>query len=275
MEHDRRGSGRGGAAVSESEALHVPEVPPDYYEQLSRIDTDHWFYSGTRAIGASLLGERLERRGQHLLDAGCGAGGLLLWARDLGAFERLCGVDVSPEALEFAGKAVPEADLRLAPLRELPFEGDSFDVVLCTDVLQHVEEDDVQASLAELRRVLRHDGALLMRTGGARRHRREGPEWRVYDPRTLTAALEGAGFRCERVTYVNMVGSLLEAVRGRRPRGPSETRHGVPAVRKSPSNSVGLWLLQAEARYLARPSRRLPYGHTMLTLASPQKRDPS
>jgi len=256
--------------VSEREALHVPEVPPDYYEQLSRIDTEHWFYRGTRSIGASLLGDRLERRGQHLLDAGCGAGGILSWARDLGSFERLCGVDVSPQALELAGKAVPEADLRLAPLRELPFEDDSFDVVLCTDVLQHVEEDHVQASLAELRRVLKHDGALLLRTGAARRLRREGPEWRVYDPRTLTATLEDAGFRCERVTYVNMVGSLLEAARGRRPRGPSETRHGVPALRRSSTNALGLWLLRAEARYLARPERRLPFGHTMLTLASPR-----
>jgi ubiquinone/menaquinone biosynthesis C-methylase UbiE len=257
--------------VSQSQTLHVPEVPPDYYEQLSRIDREHWWYRGMRTIAASLLGERLQRRGQALLDAGCGTGGFLTWARDLGSFDRLCGVDVSPEALEFTGKAIPEADLHLAPMRDLPFEDDSFDVVLCSMVLQHVEEDDVPASLAEVRRVLRPNGAFLMCTGGARRLRREGPEWRVYDRRSLTAALEEAGFRCERVTYVNVVGSLLDAARGRRPRGPSETRHGVPALRPAATNTMGLRLLQAEARYLARRSRRLPYGHTLVALATPQK----
>jgi ubiquinone/menaquinone biosynthesis C-methylase UbiE len=257
--------------VSQSEALHVPEVPPDYYEQLSRIDREHWWYRGMREIAASLLGERLERRGQHLLDAGCGTGGFLIWARELGSFERLCGVDVSPEALEFTGKAIPEADLRLAPMRDLPFDDDSFDVVLSSMVLQHVEEDDVPGSLAEVRRVLKPEGAFVMCTGGARRLRREGPEWRVYDARTLAAALEDAGLRCERVTYVNVVGSLLDAARGRRPRAPDETRHGVPALRPSATNAMGLRLLQAEARYLARPSRRLPYGHTIVALATPRK----
>jgi SAM-dependent methyltransferase len=258
--------------VTVSEAPHVPEVPPDYYEKLARVDREHWWYRGMRTMTASLLGDRLERRGQSLLDLGCGTGGFLLWARELGSFERVCGVDVSADAVEFTGKAIPEADVRLAPLRELPFEDDSFDVALCNNVLQHVEEDDVEASLAEVRRVLKPDGALVICTGGARSFRREGPEWRVYDPGSLRAALEGAGLPCELVSYVNVVGSLLDAVRGRGPRGPSETWDGVPAIRPPRTNAMGLRLLEAEARYLgAGTSRRLPYGHTIVALATAAK----
>jgi SAM-dependent methyltransferase len=256
--------------VNENAALRPPEVPPDYYERMAQIDRTHWWHRGMRSIAAALLGDRLERGGLHLLDAGCGTGGFLLWARELGKFERLCGVDLSSEAIEFAGRAVPEGDLHLAPLRDVPYDDDSFHLVVCNDVLQHVGEPDVEPSLSELRRVLRPDGALLVRTNGARRGWREGPEWRAYDPAALGSDLEGAGFRCERLTFVNMAGSLWASLRGQGPRGPSDTRHGLPAATGSRTSDLRFRVLEAEARYLARAPRRLPYGHTLLALASPR-----
>jgi SAM-dependent methyltransferase len=248
-------------------------VPGDYYRSIHQVESDHWWHQGMRAITAAMLSERLERRhGQHLLDAGCGTGGFLRWALDLGAFEHVSGVDISPEAIELARRQVPEGDLGVAPVAELPFEPDSFDVVVMNDVLQHVLEREVQQSLGEVRRVLRPGGVLFLRTNGGIRARRVQDDWRLYDRGALAATLEGAGFRCERVTYVNLVGSLWGALRGRSPRAPSKSRHGIASPAGKFVNALGRGLLGAEARYLARPGRRLPYGHTLVALATPSNK---
>jgi SAM-dependent methyltransferase len=95
--------------------------------------------------------------GKEVLDAGCGVGyGLALLAERDPA--RLVGVDVAAEALERAGGA--PAELVQADLRELPLESDSFDVVVCFEVIEHVEGHE--RVLDELRRVLRPGGTLLI-----------------------------------------------------------------------------------------------------------------
>ena len=155
----------------------------------------------------------------------------------------------------------------VASLSALPLETASFDLAVANDVLQHVPERELGRSLDELRRVLRPGARLLVRTNGARRPRREGEDFRVYDRASLAATLEAAGFRCLRLTYANTVGSLLSLARGQAPRGPTAGRHGIPAEAGKVATGVGQRLLRAEARYLAGPGRSLPYGHTLFALA--------
>jgi O-antigen biosynthesis protein len=95
--------------------------------------------------------------GKAVLDAGCGVGyGTRLLAEHGPA--RLVGVDISAEAL--AQAPAESAELVEADLRELPFEADSFDVVVCFEVIEHV--DDHERVMEELRRVLRPPGILLI-----------------------------------------------------------------------------------------------------------------
>ena len=112
----------------------------------------------------------------------------------------MAGVDISAEAVELARDAVPGAELHVAPVHDLPFQDSSFDVAVLNDVLQHVDEDEVDAGLRELRRVLRPDGVLLVRTNGGRHARREQADWRLYDAGSLEAELEAAGFGVLRIT---------------------------------------------------------------------------
>jgi len=252
-----------------SRAAPTPLVPPDYYRAIAEVDEAHWWHRGMREIERALLGERLRRAGVRLLDVGCGAGGFLAWIREEAPEAAVAGVDVSEEAVAIARERLPDVDLRVAGASSLPYDDASSDLVTLNDVLQHVPEDLVGASLLELRRVLAPGGALLVRTNGARRARRPSREWRLYDAPTLRAELERAGFRCDRLTHANLVGSAWETARGRGPAPPSATSHGVPgASRSSGLDSLKLRLLLAEARWLARPGRSLPYGHTLLALAS-------
>lgn len=243
-------------------------VPRDYYERIHEVEERHPWHRGMRAISVALLGDRL-LRSRRLLDAGCGTGGFLRFVLDAGRFDTACGTDVSAEAIELASRRVPEASFTVAPLRSLPFPDGFFDLVVCNDVLQHVPESHVGESLAELRRVMSVDATLLLRTNGALRGRRECHDWRVYDGAGLAALLERSGLRCERVTYANLAGSACALARGRRPRAPSEHRHGIPSATSGRAGALPLALLRAEARYLAGGHRRLPYGHTLLTVASP------
>lgn len=244
-------------------------VPPDYYRRLDEAERTHWFNRGMEEISAALLGDRLSRPGLALLDAGCGTGGFLRFARDLGVFARLCGVDVSAEAIELARRELPEAELHVGTLAAVPFDDASFDVVALNDVLQHIEEAEVETSLRELRRVTRPEGSLLVRTNGGRRPDRPRSDWRLYSRGALAAELSRGGFRVERVTYANTAVSLLRAARGLTPKPPTETTAGIPPPSGEFATAVGSLLLELEARYLAHPGRTLPYGHTLLAVARP------
>jgi SAM-dependent methyltransferase len=247
----------------------VKSVPADYYGQLAESEDRHWWYAGVRSIAGALLGQRL-RRGGSLLDAGCGTGGNLRWARELGTFDRLAGVDVSAEAVTAAQRLVPEAELQVGSIRELPFPDTSFDLVLLNDVIQHVHENELAVALGELRRVLHPDGALLVRTNGALRPRRARADWRTYSAASLRDELARAGFAVERITHANMLLSTWPISRGRSPRPPTKERHGIPIPGSAMKARLGLSLLDLERRYLAKPGRRLPYGHTLIAVATPR-----
>ena len=250
-----------------SEAVPTPVVPPDYYRAIAEVDQSHWWHRGMLEISRALLGARLDRPGLRLLDAGCGTGGFLLWACDTASLGSVAGVDVSDEALRLAQARLPGVDLHLAPVSSMPFADAAFDLVVLNDVLQHIREDDVERSLLELRRVLAPGGALLVRTNA----RRPSAEWRIYDVGTLAAELERAGLAWERLTHANLVGSLWAAARGWHPSPPSATSHGVPAAGSPAADGLKLRLLRLEARYLSRPGRSLPYGHTLFALAIPAR----
>jgi SAM-dependent methyltransferase len=244
----------------------VRAIPSDYYERMHAVEERHWWHRGMHEIELALLQGSLGPD-VRLLDAGCGTGGCLRFLLDRGVLASAAGVDVSAEAIELARERVPEAELSVASVTNLPFEDRVFDAAVLNDVLQHVAEADAARSLAEVRRVLRPGAPLVVRTGGARRARRERDDWRLYDRPTLVAALQSAGLEPERVTYANLAGSALDAVRGRRPRAPTAEADGIPTLPPAAVGAVMLRLLRAEALYLRRPGRRLPYGHTLLAVA--------
>jgi 2-polyprenyl-6-hydroxyphenyl methylase/3-demethylubiquinone-9 3-methyltransferase len=102
--------------------------------------------------------------GQLWLDAGCGTGHLLrqLLERDC----KVIGVDASKEMLHAAqrltgdGKAAPHGYCRIRTIGCLPFSDTTFDGVVCSSVIEYL--DDPNAALAELSRVLKPGGILLI-----------------------------------------------------------------------------------------------------------------
>lgn len=98
--------------------------------------------------------------GRQILDAGCGSGPLFAALRDRGAV--VTGFDSSAKMLEQARKRLgADAALQVADIGSpLPFSDGAFDDVIASLVLHYLE--DWTAPLAELRRVLRPGGRLIL-----------------------------------------------------------------------------------------------------------------
>ena len=116
--------------------------------------------------------------GQRILDLGCGEGRHALTAYTLEDIESI-GVDLSFKDLttavqRFEDFAEPDnrsksLSLSVADGKCLPFPANSFDKVICSEVLEHIEDHHVV--LAEINRVLKVGGMLAISVP------RYGPEW--------------------------------------------------------------------------------------------------
>jgi ubiquinone/menaquinone biosynthesis C-methylase UbiE len=139
---------------------------------------------------------------EHVLDLGCGDGRLSLLLRA----GSLTAADVSGVAVRRASARLPDAEVTLVGVDEpLPFVDNEFELVLCTEVLEHVR--DVQLFLSEVRRVLRPGGGLALTTPAWSRWRmlrefhREldplSPHIRFFTRESLAELLDAMGFKVD------------------------------------------------------------------------------
>ena len=100
--------------------------------------------------------------GHRVLDLGCGTGAFLRAAADRGA--TVVGLDAAEGLLAVARERVPEADLHVGDMQDLPFGDDGFDVVTAFSSLFFA--DDMTRALSEARRVCKPGGTVLAQVFG-------------------------------------------------------------------------------------------------------------
>jgi SAM-dependent methyltransferase len=106
-----------------------------------------------RRFHAALTRQVREAAPASLLDVGCGEGFVLAELGPLPHGGVVRGVDVSPAAVARCRERAPWAEPQVASVYELPFADGAFDLVICLEVLEHL--DRPEAGLRELTRVAR------------------------------------------------------------------------------------------------------------------------
>lgn len=153
------------------------------------LEQRHWWYAGRRALVRRLMRGVPAGRG---LDVGCGSGGNTETLRDLGW--AMTAVEFSPAGARLT--ATRGLDVVRGDGRRLPFADASFDLVMSTDVWEHVDDDAAMAR--EAFRVLRPGGRLLVAVpAGAdlwSGHDVALGHLRRYDRAMLTGVVASAGF---------------------------------------------------------------------------------
>jgi SAM-dependent methyltransferase len=101
--------------------------------------------------------------GRRVLDIGCGAGAFLRLVAERGGAPH--GLDASAALIEFARSRLPDADLRVGEMEDLPWPDGAFDLV--TGFNSFFFANDMVAALQEAGRVARRGAPVVIQVWGA------------------------------------------------------------------------------------------------------------
>ena len=236
-------------------------------EATARAERDHFWFRGFRRFIAPLLDQAAAgRRDLFTLDCGCGTGHNLTLLRRYG---RAVGIDITFSGVKYAASR-GDRQVAQASATDLPFGAATFDLVTSFDVIYALPDDMEQAAVAEMFRVLRPGGHLLLNVAAMPwlrgNHSVLGGEVRRYTRDRLRWALERGGFAIRRLTYTNA--SILPLVAGvrltQRLLGHQESATEI-SVPPAPVNAALDALLAVEAAALQ--VANMPAGSSVLCLA--------
>jgi len=140
----------------------------DTFTRLLGVPAAHGFLIDQAGIGP----------GQDVLEVGCGTGNLALLVARRYPDARVVGLDPDPRALALAGRKAARRGVAVTLDRgfggALPYPDESFDRVLSSLMLHHLEPAEKPAMLREIARVLRPGGRLHLLDFGGSHHAPHG-----------------------------------------------------------------------------------------------------
>ena len=236
-------------------------------EATARAERGHFWFHGLRRFMAPLLEEAARGlAAPRILDCGCGTGHNLLMLRQYG---RALGIDVTWSGLSYARQRGERAIAR-ATAALLPFPENAFDIVTSFDVIYALSDRDEQSAIAEMFRVLKPGGHLIVNAAAMDllkgNHSVLALEVRRYSRASLRGRLEHAGFTVRRISYTNA--TILPAVAAVRllqrlaGHAESEEEISIPPAPVNIALSAALRMEAALVRFVD-----MPFGSSLMALA--------
>lgn len=212
---------------------------PEEYNNLAKVEQQHWFYAGKRELVRHWIGHcRPLKPADRLADCGAGTG---IFADEMHARCQVVAVDDFDESLQLLRARLGQDRVLKGSCTALPLADNSVDVLTALDVIEHVQDD--QASVREFLRVLRPGGIAVITVPALmalwsdwdvtlRHHRR-------YTAPTLRQTVP-PGFEILHLHYVNV--AVLPAVFLIRKFRALKQRFGFGGVARSEDRIPPAWL---------------------------------
>ncbi|MGE5042194.1 MAG: class I SAM-dependent methyltransferase [Candidatus Levyibacteriota bacterium] len=114
-------------------------LPTNYQKHMSADPSRKFFL---RRFNKTLVKNIKNLNVSSILDAGCGEGFTLNQLYEAKAAKHLEGVDFSKQAVSLGNKQFPKLKLKQGDIYKLPYKKDEFELVICSEVLEHLEHPE-------------------------------------------------------------------------------------------------------------------------------------
>lgn len=129
------------------------DVPPNFYDNALETNLIQRVWHTMRFRWIARLVSKVNGR---ILDIGCDGATLTEIVAAKSGTQDAVGIDISKDAVAYAKDKHPEYHLAVGHAEELPFRDGTFDMIFCSEVLEHVEQP--ARLLSEIKRCLKKDG---------------------------------------------------------------------------------------------------------------------
>jgi SAM-dependent methyltransferase len=174
------------------------------YETKYHVQEDkHWWFKTRRDIIIKLL--QKSDRNSKILEIGCSGGPLILALNERG-YQDVHGIDISRDAIDLC-KRRNIRNVFLMDGSKPAFDDGQFDLVIASDVLEHIEDE--ATALSEWNRILKPAGKLIVFVPAFEnlwsKHDEANHHFRRYSKSELTRVLKKADFEITRSSYWNFL----------------------------------------------------------------------
>ena len=174
------------------------------YDIEWNVERFHWWFTGRRRLLKILLSSSRIHKNSLVIDVGCGVGSNLSLLNSMGF--NVIGIDSEIYSLSFAKKNV-SVSLINGDLSRLPIKSNSIDIIIATDILEHLNEDTT--GIKEMYRTLAHRGIAVLTVPAFEflwgTQDVVGMHKRRYSKNEFLKKLRQAGFDILKSSYFNFI----------------------------------------------------------------------
>jgi len=176
----------------------------NYYKEYYHLERNHWWFKARMEILESMIVNKInpdKAQPLRILNVGAATGAS---SQMLEQFGEVTSLEYDKDCCAFLAEKVGIQALNASVL-ELPFEDNSFDLVCCFDVIEHVEDDDT--AVQEMQRVMSKAGHLFITVPAFMflwsHHDEVNHHHRRYTRPQLLSVVDKKGLKVKKATYFN------------------------------------------------------------------------